>query len=179
LSEWEHTANGGWTKFTPENRETIIAIVAMGNFVETACHAVGISSATYVIWKRRGKNDLALGNETEYANFYLSILAIEARVQQQFLGYWTKAAEKNWEAARAFLALRFPGLFGRDMYKSQQADQPASGVGNTPSVPDLVSQILAQLSTASDEERQSMLNAIESFMSASQALEDIIGGLQP
>ncbi|GAI79278.1 unnamed protein product [marine sediment metagenome] len=43
------------TKLTPELQEKIIKYIRGGNYVETACNAVGVHKTNFYIWLKRGK----------------------------------------------------------------------------------------------------------------------------
>lgn len=48
---------GRTSLLTPERQERIVNLIASGNYIETACQASGISTATYYGWQARGKTE--------------------------------------------------------------------------------------------------------------------------
>jgi hypothetical protein len=47
-------------------------------------------------------------NRGLYCEFYLAVLAAEAESEVQLVSIWYAAAQKDWRAAAAFLAARWP-----------------------------------------------------------------------
>lgn len=116
------------SKLTPELIEQLVQYVSNGNYVDTACKAVGISDASYYSWMARAReireawgNDYTIddfregmpeNNFTEHDINCLEFLDSMERASAQSEAYAVltirKAMPENWTAAMTFLERRFP-----------------------------------------------------------------------
>lgn len=64
-------------RFTPARRAAILESISNRIPYELAAEANGICEDTLYEWLKRGKQDLAAGNDTEYARFSESLKKIE------------------------------------------------------------------------------------------------------
>ncbi len=88
-------------KYTPELVEQLIKYIEAGNYIETACNAVGISKQTFYRW------------QDEKSDFCDAIKKAESKAITRNLILIQNAAKKSWQAAAWFLERRYFDLFGR------------------------------------------------------------------
>ena len=99
------------TKLTPEIQEKIIGYIKAGNYIATACKAVGIYKSTYYRWVQRGtkalwleeKGEKVLESEEIYYNFCNSIKKAKAKAEMQSVSLIRIAGIDNWQAAAWWL----------------------------------------------------------------------------
>lgn len=104
----EKKKHGRRTKLTPEMQANIVKLIKAGNYVETACNAVGISDVTYYNWLNRGDD-----GEEPYLSFFKAIKKAEAMGETISIGIITKASLENWQAAAWRLERRNFQKWGR------------------------------------------------------------------
>lgn len=96
------------TKFTPEVRAKILALVEEGNYITTVVAAAGISRMTWHRWLRIGMIEPGeQGYVEELHKFYLDVLAAEAKGEVKVVNVFRQAATEDWQAAQKFLATRY------------------------------------------------------------------------
>ena len=101
---------GGITKFNPERAAKIIALVADGNYLETAARASGIDKVTLHMWIRKGRNNLT----PEYAAFAEAIAMARGTAEVAAISVVRTAAESGqWQAAAWFVERSAPSRWGR------------------------------------------------------------------
>ena len=88
-------------KYTPELVNQLIHYIEAGNYIQTACDAVGISKETFYTWIK------------EKSDFSDAIKKAEAKAIARNLTIIQLAAPKNWQAAAWFLERRCFDLFGK------------------------------------------------------------------
>ncbi len=72
--------NGRHTKLTPDLQEKICSFIAEGNYLITACAAVGISKSTFLLWMRKAEDEVVAG-EGRHLNFMLAVKRAEAEAE--------------------------------------------------------------------------------------------------
>lgn len=90
-------------------------LVKDGNYISTACGAVGITIQTYDNWKRWGREDNN-GREFHelYKEFYERLSKAESYAEGEFLGIIKDAAKAGtWQAAAWYLERKYPEKWGR------------------------------------------------------------------
>jgi hypothetical protein len=141
------------SKLTAELREQIIYLILEGNYIETACQAVGVSPVTYHRWIARANNaeakatELLTDAELErnpdavydksdpadwlYLDFRHAIKTAEAFAETEQVRKWVRAAEYGaaWQAFAALLERRHPSRWRRRM--GVDADVSSSGTIRT------------------------------------------------
>ncbi|KKM67802.1 hypothetical protein LCGC14_1467370, partial [marine sediment metagenome] len=102
--------NGAPTKLTNELAEKICGYIAQGNYASVACHAVGISPDTMMLWKRNAEQGVE-----PYLSFLLALKDAEAQAEVRLVGLVGEIAtsEKQWAAAMTLLERRHPQRWGR------------------------------------------------------------------
>ena len=110
------------SKLTPETQQAIINALGSGNWLETAAHYAGISTATLYNWLDRGRlerdkiEDSADPdpNENVYVEFLEAVEKSRSQAQVRAVGLIQKAAiDGTWQAAAWFLERSDPQRWGR------------------------------------------------------------------
>jgi len=103
------------TKLTPDVQAAIVALVEVGNYVETAVLASGVTSRTYYNWLERGEAD-----EEPYAEFFRTIKEAEHKAEKDALATAKAGATggvaspgPHWTSTMTFLERRFPTKWGK------------------------------------------------------------------
>ena len=104
---------GRKTKLTPELIQRICDFIHKGNYVSTACRAVGIHTSTYFNWVKRGEADTEADIDSVYTLFMQALLKAEAEAEVELVKIVNDAAPKNWIAAMTLLERRHPEKWGR------------------------------------------------------------------
>ncbi|MGO9605653.1 MAG: hypothetical protein ACLQAT_20085 [Candidatus Binataceae bacterium] len=81
----------------------IVAAIAGGNFVSTACRLAGISTATLDKWLKRGEK-----GEQPFKDFAQAYRDAESECESVLVEKWKDAAPEDWRAAKELLAKRWP-----------------------------------------------------------------------
>jgi hypothetical protein len=92
------------TKLTPATQKMLCEAIAAGNYYEAACAYAGISYAAFARWMRLGKK----AKKGKYFKFFKTIKKVEADAEVTVVAQWRKQIPTSWQAARDFLARRFP-----------------------------------------------------------------------
>jgi len=92
------------TKLTPATQKLLCEAIAAGNYYEAACSYAGISYATFALWMRLGKR----AKKGKYFKFFKAIKKAEGDAEVTVVAQWRKQIPENWQAARDFLARRYP-----------------------------------------------------------------------
>jgi hypothetical protein len=101
---------GRQSLLTPTRQETIVNLISAGNYIETACQAVGISPATYHVWQNRGRTERERLNvqkdaepdpkEAPYLDFVEAVEKAFAEAEARNLALIQNAAlAGTWQAA--------------------------------------------------------------------------------
>jgi len=123
-------------KLTPELQKKICAYIAAGNYLITACRAVGIDKATYLHWLERAEVEATNGGGI-YNDFLIAVKEAEAKQEAAIVarlvdasmpgvrkkvvrtdekgGISTEEVETGgeWLAAATYLERRHPERYGR------------------------------------------------------------------
>jgi transposase len=104
---------GRQSKLTPEVQELICKALRGGNYFETACRFAGVSPTTALEWIARGEGREPRRRATkEYAEFAEAVRAAESHCEVRTVAQWQDNIPESWQAARDFLARRFPDRWG-------------------------------------------------------------------
>lgn len=115
------------TKLTDEVRETILRVIAMGNYRCVAARAAGIAPTTLDHWIMRGKREPG----TIYADFLQAICVAEAAVEAGCVGVILKAGLEDAKHVEWYLERKYPKRWARRPKKmAPPAVSLAGEVGN-------------------------------------------------
>jgi hypothetical protein len=110
----EGDAPGRPTKFTPEIRDVILRTLASGVGLETCAAVAGIDARTLAHWIKRGEEEQAAGNESEWVDFLRGVTRARAQVRASLAANIRKAAaEGDWRAGAWMLERLDPQTFGK------------------------------------------------------------------
>jgi len=109
------------TKLTPEIQEKIIGYIKAGNYIATACKAVGIYKSTYYRWVQRGTKALWLEknggkvpkSEKIYCDFCNSVQQANAIGELEIFSEVRSQVRKDWRAGMEILARKYPQRWAR------------------------------------------------------------------
>ena len=107
------------TKLTPQIQDDLCRVVAMGNYLETACAFVGVSTATVRDWMRRG----ARAKRGIYVEFLAAIKRAMAQGEVRDVATIVQASRENWQAAAWRLERKHWKRWGR----KERVQQEISG----------------------------------------------------
>lgn len=98
------------TLLTPEVHATIVKLLALGNYLETAAALAGVSRSTVFAWLRRGAEE----SDGIYFDFLVAARTAAAQSEATDLAIIQMAARRgDWKAAAWRLQHRFPSRWGR------------------------------------------------------------------
>ena len=97
-------AGGRPTKLTDEVQDKLASAIRAGNYYAAACGYAGIDYATFRRWMERGERE-ARGR---FHTFRHTIEKAEADAEVTVVAQWRAQIPTNWQAARDFLARRYP-----------------------------------------------------------------------
>lgn len=109
-------------RLTDDLVERVCATLEQGHYISVVCASVGISHSAFASWCRRGKTEydrlldpdvVPDPKELQYLNFYVAVEAAKVSAEIDMVAAWREHAETNWQAARDFLARRYPSRWGR------------------------------------------------------------------
>lgn len=123
------------TKLTKDITTNLLAALAHGCYVETACHVAGIHRDTFYGWMERareakdkgGKLTAAEGRLVEFSD---SVKRTLASAELKDLRNIRLAAEGQWQAAAWRLERRYPERWGRTRHEVTGADGGPVTVAN-------------------------------------------------
>jgi hypothetical protein len=102
-------------KLAPEIHAKMVSLIKMGNYMETAAAACGISALTVRRWISDGQKP---GADTELKKFSDDVLMAEGESEARAVLTVQKAAVEDWRAMAWFLERRAPERWGkRDIIK--------------------------------------------------------------
>jgi len=113
--------SGGELQLTDALTEIVCVGLRTGNYISVVCGSVGITTSAFNTWARRGKNEyerclnpdvIPNASELVYMDFYTQISEARTNAEIELVGMWREHAETNWQAARDFLARRYPERWG-------------------------------------------------------------------
>jgi hypothetical protein len=96
------------TKLTPAVQQRLVQAVADGNYREAACAYAGIGWSTFSRWMQRGE----AARSGPFRELWEAIQEAEAEAEFRVVGQWQQQIPENWQAARDFLARRYPERWG-------------------------------------------------------------------
>lgn len=97
------------TKLTQTIQDDICKALLAGNHFSTACQYAGVSTDTGQQWLMRGENRTKGRPATpEYVRFAQAVRKAETDAEVRTVTNWQTAIPNNWQAARDFLARRYP-----------------------------------------------------------------------
>ena len=137
------------TKLTPEVQERVLSAIRAGAFQSTAAAYAGVDQSTYARWLVKG--ELPGAQNEVYRVFRAEVERVEAEVELLAGNTLRTAALDNWQAAGAFLKVRF-GKRWREHVRNE-----VSGVDGAP-IAHEVAGLLAQLT---DDELHSLARQLE------------------
>jgi hypothetical protein len=96
------------TKLTPDVQRLIVEAVAAGNYYEAASERGGIDYKTFRRWMVEGE----AAKSGAKRDFFLAVSKAQADAEVAVVAHWRRQIPDNWQAARDFLARRFPERWG-------------------------------------------------------------------
>jgi hypothetical protein len=111
--------NGRKSKLSDELTSELVLMLRAGNYVVTACAAVGISRRTFEMWCGRG--------EPEYQTFRKRVEKARAEGEARNVAAIARAATKDWHAAAWLLERQHPERWARPTQR---------GLTDVPDVPE-------------------------------------------
>jgi transposase len=120
-------ATGRPTKLTPELQAALCDLVRDGNYYEAACAGVGIERTTFFKWMQRGRK----AKSGPLFDFFNAVQSARAESEARVVKDWVAQIPENWQAARDFLARRFPARWG----PKDSHDVSLSGKGKGGAIP--------------------------------------------
>ena len=108
---------GQKTKLNKELLSKLCEIISHGNYIKSACMAVGIGERTYYDWVKRGEDDISHESNTIYAQFVHDTKVAHAQAQTlavRVISNKIQSGDKDaWIAAMTYLERTAPALFGK------------------------------------------------------------------
>jgi len=101
------------TKFTVENRAAILGAIKLGVSIDAAARAGNADRTTVWRWVQRGRDDIAQGIESEWADFARKYASAEAEVSAQVEANIVEQSRQNWKAGAWWLDRRKPDVYSR------------------------------------------------------------------
>ena len=99
---------GRKTKLSPDLQKRLLAAIAAGNYIHTACAAVGIGESTYFKWLERGR-----AGESPYREFMEALTRAEQEAVVSLVDLVRSHAVGDWRAAAFLLERRHKKDWGR------------------------------------------------------------------
>lgn len=100
---------GRKTKLNQPLQERICQLISAGNYIKTACQAVGISEQTYINWMKWGEKS----RKGVYFEFFESVKKAEAQSVARNVAVIQSAAKETWQAAAWWLERKHPQDWGK------------------------------------------------------------------
>jgi hypothetical protein len=109
-------------ELTSELIDEICEKVMDGNFPLTAAVACGVATPQYNEWIRLGNteiNSISEGNKLNeknaiYVHLVTQVATAEATAESRAVAFWQNHVSENWQAARDFLARRYPARWSNN-----------------------------------------------------------------
>jgi hypothetical protein len=108
------------SKLTLELQGEIIALIKMGNYIDTVCSVVGLNTSTFYDWMKKGRN--ATNPRNKHRKFQEAVEQAQAWSIVRDVALITKASEKDWKAAAWKLERMYPDEFGLKKYEDYVTD---------------------------------------------------------
>lgn len=90
-------------------QERICQLISAGNYIKTACQAVGISEQTYINWMEWGEKS----RKGLYFVFFEAVKKAEAQAIARNVAVIQAATKDNWQAAAWWLERKHPQDWGK------------------------------------------------------------------
>jgi len=103
---------------TPEVSKKICNLVRVGNYLDTAAAACGVTRATLHRWLRIGNKDLEMGRKTVHSRFVNRVHRVMAESELLSLAMLNDHGLKSWQAVAWKMERRFPERWGKS-YKAE------------------------------------------------------------
>lgn len=87
----------------------LLSHIAAGLSYSAACGLTGVDLRTFYRWRKRGKDK---DSPKEYRLFAAALSRAEGEAELRAVNAWTSSFERDWKAAQAYLARRFPERWG-------------------------------------------------------------------
>ena len=106
-------------KINKEKIDVIVNHIRTGNYISTACRAVGIHDNTYTNWINKAESlldkpaSLLTEEEKLYCAFYEQVKTAESEAESKAVQCVRDAMPKNWLAAMTWLERKFPDKWAR------------------------------------------------------------------
>ena len=118
-------------KLTPELQDRLCTLIRVGNTVEVAADAVGISESTFYLWMERGTK--SGGSYTRYRNFRSEVERARAEAEATLVARISKAAQNgSWSAAAWLLERRAPDRWGKANERNRDGEGENEGLRSGP-----------------------------------------------
>src|SRR5262245_24098932 len=101
-------------------QKALVDLIKKGNSIRAACQIAQISESTFYNWIERGSDPAHPKYRQEYADFVRAIRRAEGELEGFAVQMWVKELPGNWQAARDFLARRFPRDWGNVEHRDIQ-----------------------------------------------------------
>ena len=108
LIERGQVKTGRKTKLSPDLQKRLLDAIAAGNYIHTACAAVGIGESTYFKWLERGR-----AGESPYREFMEALTRAEQQAIVSLVKIVRSHAIGDWRAAAFLLERRQKKDWGR------------------------------------------------------------------
>ena len=92
------------TKLTPETQKKLCDAISAGNYLVAACGYADVSYGTFALWMRLGRK----ARKGKYFKFFKAVRKAETDAEVTVVAQWRKLIPSSWQAARDFLARRYP-----------------------------------------------------------------------
>lgn len=111
LATWRLSAYPANTKLQPEVVASVLASLANGNYISTACAAAGITERTFRNWRDKAESDDPAAQP--YREFLDLCNEARALGETENVATIKAAAATNWTAAAWLLERQYPERWGR------------------------------------------------------------------
>jgi len=109
--------------------DSIFEKVADGNFPNVAAISLGVTGTQFDNWMRRGNAELANieegkplnKDEALYVHLVTQVETAQALAESRAVSFWQNHVSENWQAAKEFLARRYPSRWSGNA----QQDNPS------------------------------------------------------
>lgn len=111
------------TKLNDDMQRKLVALIMVGNYIETAVECVGLNKTTFYEWLKRGRAERdrveknykakVRKSEEKYVNFTNAIEKAIAESEARDVARISQAGDVNWQALAWRLERRFPDKWGR------------------------------------------------------------------
>lgn len=139
------------TKLTPETQKKIVDAITAGNHLEAAAAYAGVEYRTFSYWMERGKT----AKSGEFFQFFQAVMEAQARAEVTIVAQWKQQIPDNWQAARDFLARRYPERWAETHKVAvlvQRELEAALDTLQSKLAPEIYAQVLRALDGGSREE---------------------------